>query len=132
MELVDACAIVTGGASGIGAATVARLQAAGARVAVLDLHDAPDADVSLVVDVGDESEVVAAVREVVERLGAPDVVVVNAGIGGMGAILDLSTEEWDRVMRVNLRGAFVTLREGARAMVAGARPGAIVAITSVS
>ena len=132
MELSDACAIVTGGASGIGAATVAQLRAAGARVAVLDLHDAPDADVSLTVDIGDEHEVVAAVREVADRFGALDVAVVNAGIGGMGAILDLSTDEWDRVMRVNLRGAFVTFRESARAMVAGARPGAIVAVTSVS
>ena len=132
MDLVHACAIVTGGASGIGAATVAALQAAGARVAVLDLHAAPDADVSLLVDVGDEEQLVAAVREAVERLGALDVAVVNAGVGGMGAILGLSTEEWDRVMRVNLRGGFVTLRECARAMVALQRPGAIVAVTSVS
>jgi NAD(P)-dependent dehydrogenase (short-subunit alcohol dehydrogenase family) len=132
MDLVDTRAIVTGGASGIGAATVAQLQAAGARVAVLDVHDAPDADISLTVDVGDEDQVVAAVREAGERLGALDIAVVNAGIGGMAAILDLSTQEWDRVMRVNLRGGFVTLRECARAMIAFERPGAIVAITSVS
>ena len=132
MDLADACAIVTGGASGIGAATVAQLHAAGARVAVLDVHDAPDADLSLTVDVGDEDQVVAAVREVGERLGALDVAVVNAGIGGMSPILDLSTREWDRVMRVNLRGGFITLRECARSMVAGGRPGAIVAVTSVS
>ena len=132
MDLLDACAIVTGGASGIGAATVAALRAAGARVAVLDVHDAPDADFSLAVDVGDEDQVVAAVREATERLGALDIAVVNAGIGGMGAILDLSTEEWDRVMRVNLRGGFVTLRECARVMVASQQPGAIVAVTSVS
>ncbi len=132
MELVDSCAIVTGGASGIGAATVAGLQAAGARVAVLDLRDAPGAEMSLTVDVGDEEQVVASVREVVTRLGRLDVAVLNAGVGGMGAIVELSTEEWDRVMRVNLRGAFVTLRECARAMVASGQPGAIVAVTSVS
>lgn len=132
MDLSGACAIVTGGASGIGAATVAALQVAGARVAVLDLSDAPDADVSLPVDVGDEEQVVAAVRAAVDRLGGLDVAIVNAGIGGMGAILDLSTQEWDRVMRVNLRGGFVTLRECARAMVELERPGAIVAVTSVS
>jgi len=132
MELVDTCALVTGGASGIGAATVAELQAAGARVAVLDVHDAPGAEMSLTVDVGDEDQVVTAVAEVAQRLGALDVAVVNAGVGGMGAILDLSTAEWDRVMRVNLRGAFVTLRECARAMVASEQPGAIVAVTSVS
>jgi len=132
MDLAGASAIVTGGASGIGAATVAALQAAGARVAVLDLHDAPSADLSLSVDVGDEDQVVAAVHEAGARLGAPHIAVVNAGVGGMGAILDLSTEEWDRVMRVNLRGGFVSLRECARAMVASERPGAIVAVTSVS
>ena len=132
MDLQGAAAIVTGGASGIGAATVARLRAAGVRVAVLDLHDAPDADVSLSCDIGDEAQVVARVREAADRLDGLDIAIVNAGIGGMGAILDLSTDEWDRVMRVNLRGAFVTLRECARAMVAAERPGAIVAVTSVS
>jgi len=132
MELVDACALVTGGASGIGAATVAELRAAGARVAVIDRTDAPDADISLLADVGDEADVVAAVREATERLDGLDVAVVNAGIGGMSPILDLTTDEWDRVMSVNLRGAFVTLRESARAMVERGRTGAIVAVTSVS
>jgi NAD(P)-dependent dehydrogenase (short-subunit alcohol dehydrogenase family) len=132
MDLVDACAIVTGGASGIGAATVGALQAAGARVAVLDQREAPEAEVSLTVDVGVEEQVVAGVREATERLGRLDVAVVNAGIGGMSPILDMTTQEWDRVMRVNLRGAFVTLRECARAMVELGRPGAIVAVTSVS
>jgi NAD(P)-dependent dehydrogenase (short-subunit alcohol dehydrogenase family) len=123
---------VTGGASGIGAATVAHLQRVGARVAVLDLERAPGADVSFRCDVGDEEQLVASVRDAVDALGALDVAIVNAGIGGMGAILDLSTEEWDRVMRVNLRGGFMTLRECARAMVEHERAGAIVAITSVS
>jgi NAD(P)-dependent dehydrogenase (short-subunit alcohol dehydrogenase family) len=132
MELRGAGAIVTGGASGIGAATVARLRDAGARVAVLDLHDAPEADVSLHCDIGDEQQVVASVRTAVEQLGGLDVAIVNAGIGGMGAILAMSTDEWDRVMRVNLRGGFVTLRECARAMVDRGSGGAIVAITSVS
>ena len=117
MELRGASAIVTGGASGIGSATVARLKDAGARIVVLDLHDAPAADLSLRCDVGDEEQVVSNVRAAVEHLGGLDVAIVNAGIGGMGAILDLSTDEWDRVMRVNLRGSFVTLRECARAMV---------------
>ena len=132
MDLAGTCAIVTGGASGIGAATVAALQQAGAQVAVLDLHDAPAADVSLTVDIGDEEQVESGVREAVDRRGGLDVAVVNAGIGGMSPILDLTTQEWDRVMAVNLRGGFVTLRECARAMVAHERPGAIVAVTSVS
>jgi len=132
MDLVDARAIVTGGASGIGAATVDALRAAGAQVAVIDRQAAPAADISLLADVGDEAQVVAAVLDAAARLDGLDIAVVNAGIGGMSPILDLTTDEWDRVMSVNLRGAFVTLRESARAMVARERPGAIVAVTSVS
>jgi NAD(P)-dependent dehydrogenase (short-subunit alcohol dehydrogenase family) len=132
MELSGACAIVTGGASGIGAATVAGLQAAGVRVAALDRTDAPDADLAFSVDVGEEDEVVAGVQAAVGELGGLGIAVVNAGIGGMSPILDMTTREWDRIMRVNLRGAFVTLRECARAMVAQERPGVIVAVTSVS
>src|SRR4051794_31365776 len=132
MDLTDAAAIVTGGASGIGAATVTALQAAGVRVAVLDRSDAPGADLARTVDVGEEAEVVAGVQAAVDGLGGLDIAGVNAGIGGMSPILDMTTDEWDRVMRVNLRGAFVTLRECARAMVAWERRGAIVAVTSVS
>lgn len=135
MELQHACAIVTGGARGIGAATVAALQSAGARVASLDLSDAPAADVSLRCDVSRESEVVDAVIAAVAALGTLDVAVVNAATGGSARLLDLTTDEWDRLMNVNLRGAFVTMRECARAMVGRApRPqgGAIVAVTSVS
>src|SRR6266550_4547178 len=129
MELQGAGAIVTGGASGIGAACVTRLRKAGARVAVLDLVDAPDADVSERVDVADESQVVAGVARAVEELGRLDVAVLSAGIGGSAPLLELTTAEWDRVMNVNLRGAFVCLRECGRAMTTG---GSIVAVTSVS
>ena len=103
---------MTGGASGIGAATVARLRDRGARVAVLDLQaQEGQGDLAVKCDVGDEDQVVAAVQQVVDELGPLDVAVLAAGIGGMTPILDLSTEEWDRVMRVNLRGGFLCLRE---------------------
>ncbi len=124
--------LVTGGASGIGAATVAALHDAGARVAVLDLAATSDGDVHRQVDVGDEDALVAAVAAATNDLGVLDGAVVNAGIGGMAPILHMPTAEWDRVMRVNLRGAFVTLRECGRAMVGAQRRGSIVAVTSVS
>jgi NAD(P)-dependent dehydrogenase (short-subunit alcohol dehydrogenase family) len=130
MELQGTGAIVTGGASGIGAATVAALTAAGARVASLDRNDSDAAEISVTTDVADEGEVVAGVARAVKELGRLDVAVVNAGVGGMSAVLDLTTAEWDRVLGVNLRGAFVTLRECGRAM--RAHGGAIVAVTSVS
>ncbi len=124
---------MTGGASGIGAATVAQLRANGARVVVLDLAPAND-DESVRVDVADEASVVAGVDRAAALLGGLDVAVLSAGVGGSAPLLDLSTAEWDRVMNVNLRGAFVCLRESARAMTAGtdAPGGAIVAVTSIS
>jgi len=134
MDLQGARAIVTGGASGIGAACVAQLRDAGARVVVLDLVETRDADGSLPVDIGDEDAVVAGVAHAVAVLGGLDVAVLSAGVGGGAALLDLSTQEWDRVLNVNLRGAFVSLRECARAMVArgAGSGGAIVAVTSIS
>jgi NAD(P)-dependent dehydrogenase (short-subunit alcohol dehydrogenase family) len=132
MDLQGARAIVTGGASGIGAASVAQLRAAGARVFSLDLADAAEADGSVRVDVGDEEAVVAGVREAVRRLDGLDVAVLSAGVGGSAALLEMTTLEWDRVMNVNLRGAFVSLRESARAMTETGAGGAIVAVTSIS
>ncbi len=133
MELGGTTALVTGGASGIGLATVELLHAAGARVAVLDVQAAVGpAAMSVACDIADEAQVVAAVAAVHDGLGPVDIAVLNAGVGGFGALVDLSTEEWDRVLGVNLRGTFVCLREVGRAMVAGGRGGAIVAVSSVS
>jgi NAD(P)-dependent dehydrogenase (short-subunit alcohol dehydrogenase family) len=133
MNLDGTVAIVTGGASGIGAATTAQLRDAGARVAVLDLQAAEgQGDLALKCDVGDEGEVVDAVQRVVDELGPPGAAVLAAGIGGMSPILQMSADEWDRVQRVNIRGVFLCLREVARAMVSSGQPGAIVATGSVS
>jgi NAD(P)-dependent dehydrogenase (short-subunit alcohol dehydrogenase family) len=133
MDLDGAVALVTGGASGIGGATAARLRDGGARVAVLDLqaHEG-EGDLAVKCDVGDEDDVVAAVQQVVDELGPPRVAVLAAGVGGMSPILQMSADEWDRVHRVNIRGVFLCLREAARAMVAAGQPGAIVATGSVS
>jgi NAD(P)-dependent dehydrogenase (short-subunit alcohol dehydrogenase family) len=133
VDLDGAVAFVTGGASGIGAATSARLRDRGARVAVLDLQaQEGQGDLAVKCDVGDEDEVVAAVQQVVDELGPPRVAVLAAGVGGMSPILQMSAEEWDRVQRVNIRGVFLCLREAARAMVAAGQPGVIVATGSVS
>jgi NAD(P)-dependent dehydrogenase (short-subunit alcohol dehydrogenase family) len=133
MDLNGAVALVTGGASGIGRATVARLRDAGARVAVLDVQEPPDAvDLALHCDVTDEPAVAGALADVVAQLGPPDVAVLAAGVGGAAPLLDMTSEEWDRVHRVNVRGVFLTLRESARAMTAHHRAGAIVAVVSIS
>ena len=133
MDLNGRSALVTGGSSGIGAAVVRRLQQAGSRVAVLDLQaDAGDGDVALACDVAEEDQVVDAVAQAHGALGGLDVAVLAAGVGGMSAVADMSSSEWDRVQRVNLRGTFLCLRETARAMRQADRGGAIVAVTSVS
>ncbi|MFS2031356.1 MULTISPECIES: SDR family NAD(P)-dependent oxidoreductase [unclassified Curtobacterium] len=97
-------AIVTGGASGIGAAIVAALRDRGATVAVLDLQPADDA-LSFRCDVGDDTSVRAAVSDAVEQLGGLDVLVNNAGIGAQGTVEDNPDDEWRRVYEVNVLGA---------------------------
>ena len=93
-------AIVTGGASGIGAAVVSSLRSRGADVVVLD-RDPSD---GLVVDVTDAAGVEAAVREAAERLGGLDIVINNAGVGAAGTVADNGDEEWHRVFDINVVG----------------------------
>lgn len=99
-------AVVTGGASGIGAATVTQLAARGAQVAVLDLSTSGSSDAALSVecDVSSTSSVEAAVRQVTDELGSLDVLVNNAGIGAAGDVSSNDDEEWRRVFDVNVRG----------------------------
>ena len=105
-EFEGLVALVTGGASGIGAAIAARLTAGGARVAVLDLRPEGAAEglLALTCDVSDDASVRTAVDEVVAQLGGLDVVVNNAGIGAAGTVADNSDEEWHRVLDVNVLG----------------------------
>lgn len=98
-------ALVTGGGSGIGAATADLLASRGARVAVLDL--APPAGgphLGIVCDVADRASVDAAVARVVEALGRLDIVVNNAGVGSQGTVADNNDAEWNRVLQVNVIG----------------------------
>jgi 2-keto-3-deoxy-L-fuconate dehydrogenase len=97
-------ALVTGGASGIGAATARHLQDRGARVAVLDRDPAaaPEGTLALACDVTDAGQVDRAVATTVERLGGLDVVVNNAGIGALGDVAANDDAEWARVLDVNV------------------------------
>ena len=115
-------AIVTGGAQGIGAAIVKRLQASGARVTVWDLDDSPRVDVS---DPASIEKALKAVQKV-------DVLVNNAGIAGMNKpTVDYPIEEWERVLRINLTSQFLCCRAVAPLMVK-AGYGRIVNIASVA
>ena len=119
-------AIVTGGAQGIGAAIVKRLQASGAKVAVWDL------DVSPKVDVADPQSVKQATDRAIKDLGKVDVLVNNAGIAGKNVpTVDYPIEEWERVLRINLSSQFLCCRAVAPHMVK-AGYGRIVNIASIA
>lgn len=125
-------AIVTGGASGIGSATVRRLLEHGARVAVFDRDQVtPTCDdcVSESVDVRDQAAVTAAVERTVARWGSLNVLVNSAGIGAAGTILDNDEEEWRRVFDINLMGTVRTIRAALPHLIAS-QPSAVVNVAS--
>ncbi len=125
-------AVVTGGARGIGAASAARLAAAGARVAVLDLSAAepmPPHDHFSPCDVSDEACVEAAFDAVRRALGPADILVNAAGITVRSRAVDMRAADFERVTGVNLTGTFLCCREAARQM--ADRGGAIVNVASI-
>jgi NAD(P)-dependent dehydrogenase (short-subunit alcohol dehydrogenase family) len=104
-EFTDLVAVVTGGASGIGAAIVRRLRAEGATVAVFDVRpEGADADLAVAVDITDDASVRDGIDEVVARFGRLDIVVNNAGIGAQGDIAANDDAEWARVLDLNVIG----------------------------
>ncbi len=136
-------AVVTGGARGIGAATAVRLAAEGRAVAVIDLDEAACKDtvekitaaggkaVAVGCDVSDEAQVEAAVARITEELGAPTILVNNAGVLRDNLIFKMSEDDWDAVMAVHLRGAFLMTRAVQKHMVEQ-RYGRIVSLSSTS
>lgn len=106
MEFENVRVLVTGGASGIGAAVASLLSQRGARVAILDAKlPAPEASlIALTCDVTDDASVRRAVEAAADQLGGLDVVVNNAGIGAQGTVETNDDEEWRRVLDVNLLG----------------------------
>lgn len=132
-------AVVTGAATGIGAATARRLAADGARVALLDVSkqveavaaDIGDGAVAVLGDVSTPEANQALVDAAVERFGTVDAAFLNAGIASFGSTLDLPLEDFDRVVAINLRGVFCGLQAVGRAM-ADAGGGAIVVTSSVA
>ena len=136
-------AIVTGGARGIGAATAKRLAADGFAVGVLDLDEAGAKAVAaeiaesggkavgLAADVADEAAVTAAVDAVASELGPPVVLVNNAGVTRDNLLFKMDVSDWDTVLDVHLRGAFLMSRAAQKHMI-DQKFGRIVNLSSTS
>ena len=106
--------LVTGAASGIGAATAARLRSDGARVAGIDLDrerlDRASLDVRLVADVADDEGLTRAIDVAAGRLGGLDAAVACAGVAGRGTVADTDLSDWEHIFAVNVRGVYLTAR----------------------
>lgn len=141
MRLKGKIALVTGGARGIGFATINALTAEGAVPVIADINEAGAQDaltllsaadgLALRVDVADQASVNAMVAAIMARYGRLDILVNNAGIGGNTPFLDITLEEWNRIISINLTGAFLVAQACAREM-ARQRSGKIVNIASLS
>ena len=137
-------AVITGGASGMGLATVRRFLAEGARVLIADMN--PESGATALaelhagdrvrfeqVDVSVESDVERAVASAVSSFGQLDVIFNNAGVGGaFGAVTDLHVEDWDYTFAVLVRGVFLGVKHGARQLVEQGWGGAIINTASIA
>lgn len=135
--------MISGASLGIGFATARRLGRAGARISICGrrenlLHEAAEKlrgeqiDVlEICADVSKEEDVDRWFDETAKRFGAPSVLVNNAGIAGIGALMELDEAQWDKTMRVNCRGAFLCTRRAAFFMKQADR-GRIIFISSIA
>jgi NAD(P)-dependent dehydrogenase (short-subunit alcohol dehydrogenase family) len=135
-------ALITGAASGIGAACALRFAEEGATIAGLDLQKplgdawervlrvAPESSFRDGLDVRAEDDVAAAVTAAAERHGRIDVLVNAAGVGGGGPAHELAAEEWDRVVDINLKGSFLVAKHVLKRMVEQ-RSGSVIHLASV-
>jgi len=144
MKLKGQVAIITGAGRNIGEETAKLLASEGAKIAVVDLDkvrgDRVAADIrkaggeamAFVADVASESDIDRLVKDVVGLWGKIDILVNNAAISDNKHILDITREEWDRVIAVTLTGPFLLSKYAAKQMVAQGRPGKIVNVGSTS
>ncbi|GAB3291328.1 crotonase/enoyl-CoA hydratase family protein [Parasphingorhabdus pacifica] len=144
-DLTGHVAVITGGNSGIGLAMADALAAAGADVCIWGTNEERNADAAeqlaqrgtkvlpLRCDVGDEDQVEHAMAEVVDRFGRLDSCFANAGVGGRGSrFTETGLDEFRRVTRIDLDGAFLTLRAAARQLVQQGTGGSLIGTSSLA
>src|SRR5499433_2207596 len=140
-DFKDRAVLVTGAGAGIGLGIAQAFHQAGARVALGDLREdglkravevigRSDRVFGKTVDVRDGKSVADFVQAAEREIGPLTVAVANAGVYPNCPVLDMTVEEWDRVMETNMRGVFLTCQAAARSMTAGGRPGKIITISS--
>jgi glucose 1-dehydrogenase len=141
MQLDSKTAIITGAAQGIGAAIAREFIAEGANVVVADVQDQRGAQLAAGLgercryshcDVGDSEHVTRLVETACDWFGGIDIAVSNAGVNQNAEILDISEADFDRVLRVNLKGGFLVGQASARKMVAPGRKGVIINMSSIN
>ena len=143
MRLSGKTALVTGAGGGLGGAIAKRFAAEGASVLCTDrdleradatvaaVHETGGTARALMADIGDAADCEAQVAETVDRYGRIDILVNNAGVSLHRLALETSIEDWERVLRINLTGSFLTVQAAARRMVAQGG-GRIIQIGSIS
>jgi glucose 1-dehydrogenase len=144
-KLKDKVSLVTGAARGLGFAIAKRFIDDGAKVVLSDIDEKAGVDAAkslganahfITCDVGDAKEVDALVQATVAKFGSLDILVNNAGIVSPADFLDVTESDFDRVLRVNVKGSFLAGQAAAKQMVAqtkaGKKPGAIINMSSVN
>ena len=148
MRLQDKVAIVTGGASGMGRATVLRFLAEGARVVLADLNESaskdtvqlareaggdPDALVTIKTNVASEADVAATVETAVSQFGRLDIMFNNAGVGGaIGSIINTNVDDFDETFAILTRSVFLGIKHAARQMINQGDGGTILSTASIA
>ena len=142
-DLAGRTALVTGASGGFGGHFARVLARHGARVALAarradrldtlrqEIEEAGGTAFAVTMDVTEEESVIGAISDVERDFGGVDILVNNSGVGGGGPVLDTDAADWDGVLDVNLRGAFLVAREAGRAMRDAARSGSIINTASI-
>ncbi len=138
-------AVVTGGARGIGLAICNRLAEAGANIVVADVREDIGKEAAehiaqqwgvkalfCVADVSDGASIAQLADKTVQELGGINIWVNNAGIYPFGPVVEMSDEQWDRVLDINLRGTFIGAREAAKRMIVAQKGGVIINLASTA